>query len=51
MKVAETLKLDLIVKKVNLIDAIARSEEEKTDEHDDMSVNHGDEADELQGLH
>jgi len=47
MKAAETLKEELIEKKVNLIDTIARREEEKTDEHEDMSVNHGDKADEL----
>merc|ERR1719473_659662 len=33
MKAAETLKEELIEKKVNLIDTIARREEEKTDEH------------------
>jgi len=47
MKAAETLKEELIEKKTNLIDTIARREEEKTDEHSDMSVNHGDKADEL----
>jgi len=47
MKAAENLKEELIEKKVNLIDTIARREEEKTDEHEDMSVNHGDKADEL----
>jgi len=47
MKAAEKLKEELIEKKVNLIDTIARREEEKTDEHEDMSVNHGDKADEL----
>merc|ERR1719345_557346 len=44
MKAAENLKEELIEKKVNLIDTIARREEEKTDEHEDMSVNHGDKA-------
>merc|ERR1712070_1239799 len=43
----EDLEDELIEKKVNLIDTIARREEEKTDEHEDMSVNHGDKADEL----
>ena len=47
MKAAENLKEELIENKVNLIDTIVQREEEKTDEHEDMSVNHGDKADEL----
>ena len=47
MEAAEALKEELIEKKVNLMDTIARREEEKTDEHEDMSVNHSDKADGL----
>ena len=41
MKASEILKEELIEKKDNSIDAIARREEEKTDEHVDRSANHG----------
>lgn len=47
MKAANTSKEELNEKKNNPIDNIARREEEKTDEQEDISVNHGDKADDL----
>ena len=41
------MKEELNEKKVNPIDTIARREEEQTNEHQDMLVNHSDKADEL----
>ena len=41
------MKKELNEKKVYLIDTIARREEEQTNEHQDMLVNHSDKADEL----
>merc|ERR550537_1574406 len=46
MKAAETLKEELIEKKTNLEDSIAKREEEKSDEHADMGVNTRDKLDE-----
>lgn len=46
MKKAETLKEELIEKKTNLEDSIAKREEEKSDEHADKGVNIGDKLDE-----
>ena len=41
------MKEELNEKKVNPIDTIARRDEEQTNEHQDMLVNHSDKADEL----
>ena len=41
------MKEELNEKKVSPIDTIARREEEQTNEHQDMLVNHSDKADEL----
>ena len=41
------MKEELNEKKVNPIDTIARREEEQTNEHQHMLVNHSDKADEL----
>ena len=47
MKAVDTLKEELAEKKANLIDTVARREEEETDEHEDMSVDHSETADVL----
>ena len=41
------MKEELNEKKVNPIDTIARREEEQTNDHQDMLVNHSDKADEI----
>jgi len=47
MKAAKKLKEELIEKKVNLEETIAKREEDKSDEHADMSKNTGEKMDEL----
>merc|ERR1719263_2054065 len=47
MKAAKKLKEELIEKKVNLEETIAKREQDKSDEHADMSKNTGEKMDEL----
>ncbi len=48
MKAAKKLKDELVSKWVNLEETIAKREEDKTDEHAEMSKNHGEKMDELE---